>query len=122
MTQMRFSNDGVNFSDWEPYDDDKSWELSPGGGVKTVWVQLDSADAGSTPDFETSDSIWLTCGTTTLTNIDLDGTTPTYQNCHIIAGPDVEVTGNTTFLADTVARRGGFSVENGVEFRIGPQP
>ena len=124
MTQMQFSNDDVNYSGWEPYDDEKIWSLSAGGGQKTVWVQLDSADAGSTADVESSDGIWFnsSCGTTTLDNQNLDGSPSTYQDCIIIAGPNVNVTGDTTFLADTVRLRGGFSVDNGVDFRVGPQP
>ena len=124
MTQMQFSNDDVNYSGWEPYDDEKIWQLSAGGGQKTVWVQLDSADAGSTADVESSDGIWFnsSCSTTTLENQDLDGSPSTYQDCNIVAGPNVDVTGNTTFLADTVRLRSGFAVQNGADFDIRPQP
>ena len=59
MTRMRFSNNGVTYSEWEPYDDEKVWDLSPGAGERTVWVQLDSADPDATADVESSDTIWL---------------------------------------------------------------
>lgn len=39
-TQMQFSNDGISWSGWEPYGVFKSWSLSPGNGVKTVYTQI----------------------------------------------------------------------------------
>lgn len=38
--QMRFSNDNVTWSAWEPYAATKLWTLLSGDGVKTVYVQL----------------------------------------------------------------------------------
>ena len=40
MSQMAFSNDGVNFSDPEAYATAKQWTLEGGKGTKTVWVKL----------------------------------------------------------------------------------
>ena len=40
VTQMRFSNDGTAWSDWETYADSRSWNLSTGDGLKTVYVQF----------------------------------------------------------------------------------
>jgi hypothetical protein len=37
--QMRISNDGTNWSDWEPYATSKAWTLTSGDGTKTVNVQ-----------------------------------------------------------------------------------
>ncbi len=37
---MRFSNDNVTWSAWEPYNAAKAWSLSGGIGVKTVYCQL----------------------------------------------------------------------------------
>ena len=37
--QMRFSNDGSNWSDWESYDTSKTWTLIAGDSTKTVYVQ-----------------------------------------------------------------------------------
>jgi hypothetical protein len=42
-TRMRFSNDGVTWTDWEPYAVSKRWTLTSGDGEKTVYVQF--ADA-----------------------------------------------------------------------------
>ena len=37
--QMRFSNDNVSWSAWEPYAATKSWAMTAGDGTKTVYVQ-----------------------------------------------------------------------------------
>ncbi|HUP22796.1 MAG TPA: CAP domain-containing protein [Thermoanaerobaculia bacterium] len=118
-TQMRFSNNGSTYSAWEPYGSQKSWTLSAGGGDKTVWAQLNS-----NPIHTATDTIYLSapCPATTLQNTTLDGSPSTYQNCEIIAGPSVPVTGDTTFLANLVRLRSGFSVNAGVEFKVGQQP
>jgi uncharacterized protein YkwD len=39
-TEMRFSNDGTNWSAWEPYSANKTWTLSEGEGTKTVYVEI----------------------------------------------------------------------------------
>jgi len=38
--QMRFSNDGTTWTDWEAYTTPKSWTLPPGDGTKTVYYQI----------------------------------------------------------------------------------
>ena len=38
--QMRFSNDGTIWTDWEAYTPSKSWTLPPGDGTKTVYYQI----------------------------------------------------------------------------------
>ncbi|MRR39007.1 hypothetical protein EG829_31040, partial [bacterium] len=40
VTQMRFSNDDVNWSAWETYKTTKSWTIPGGDGDKTVYVQF----------------------------------------------------------------------------------
>jgi hypothetical protein len=40
VAQMRFSNDGTSWSEWEPFATSKEWMLSAGDGEKTVYVQL----------------------------------------------------------------------------------
>ena len=50
VTGMRFSNDGTVWSDWETYAGSKSWTLSNGDGLKTVYVQFkDEAGNVSVP-------------------------------------------------------------------------
>ena len=39
VSVMRFSNDAINWSIWEVYGTTKEWALSPGDGVKTVYVE-----------------------------------------------------------------------------------
>jgi uncharacterized protein YkwD len=52
--EMRFSNDGINWSDWETYDSDKTWDLASGTtGIRTVHAQV--RDGSQT--FDTSDDI-----------------------------------------------------------------
>jgi hypothetical protein len=49
VTDMRFSNDGSSWSEWEAYNTGKNWNLLPGDGAKTVYVQYkDGADEIST--------------------------------------------------------------------------
>ncbi len=40
VAQMRFSNDGINWSDWEPYTTSKTWTLTIGDGTKTVYIEF----------------------------------------------------------------------------------
>ena len=49
VSQMRFSNDNVNYSSWEAYESVKEWSLSVSDGRKTVYVQFaDEAENRST--------------------------------------------------------------------------
>jgi hypothetical protein len=57
VSQMRFSNDGTNYSPWEAYSPSKSWSLDTELGQKTIYVQFKD-EAGLT--FTASDSIELT--------------------------------------------------------------
>jgi len=38
--QMRLSNDGLHWTDWEPYRPHRAWTLEPGSGLQTVFVEL----------------------------------------------------------------------------------
>ena len=53
-TQMRFSNDNSIWSDWQAFYTSKSWNLTAGDGLKTVFVQFRDA-AGNLATF--SDTI-----------------------------------------------------------------
>jgi Tol biopolymer transport system component len=55
-SQMRFSNDGQTWSAWQTYGGEKSWTLSEGRGLKTVWFQC--RDACGRESGVVSDSIW----------------------------------------------------------------
>ena len=54
---MRFSNDGSTWSGWESYTTSKSWVLSAGDGVKTVYVQFKDGLGNGSGDF--TDTITL---------------------------------------------------------------
>lgn len=54
-TQMRFSNDGVSWSPFEPYSTSKSWTLQACAGLATVYSQV---TAGATT-YHGQDTIWL---------------------------------------------------------------
>jgi PKD repeat protein len=47
VADMRFANDGVTWTAWEPYGITRLWTLAPGNGVKTVSAQFRDA-AGNT--------------------------------------------------------------------------
>ncbi|MDW7725596.1 MAG: PGF-pre-PGF domain-containing protein [Candidatus Methanoperedens sp.] len=40
MTLMKFSNDNTNWTDWEPFKSSRSWTLTTGDGVKTVFFSV----------------------------------------------------------------------------------
>lgn len=44
VSTMRFSNDGNTWSTWESFAASKSWSLSPGDGIRTVYVQFMNGD------------------------------------------------------------------------------
>lgn len=59
VTQMRFSNDGVNFSVPQAYATTAAWTLPTGDGVKTVFAQFRDG-AGNWSTGPTNDNIALT--------------------------------------------------------------
>jgi hypothetical protein len=49
ITQMRFSNNGSSWSDWEPYATEMTWTLAVGDGLRTVYAEVrDNAGLSST--------------------------------------------------------------------------
>jgi hypothetical protein len=40
IATMQFSNDGINYTDEEPYNTAKAWSLVPGDGLRTVYVRF----------------------------------------------------------------------------------
>jgi hypothetical protein len=57
VASMRFSNDAASWSGWEPYGTTKSWSLTAGEGLKTVYVQF--MDLAGNASGSYSDSITL---------------------------------------------------------------
>lgn len=117
---MRFSNDGVNWSAWQTYNPDKAWTLSSGGGLKTVHAQI----RNGTTVLEASDDIVLATTCTAPDQLNLAsqtvGTTTTFDACTTItatSGFQVASTGNVTFHAgSTIVLGSGFSVASGGTF------
>ena len=58
VAQMQFSNDGSSWSGWETYEATRSWPLTSGDGLKTVYVQFKDA-AGNISTATISDQITL---------------------------------------------------------------
>jgi subtilisin-like proprotein convertase family protein len=58
VSQMRFSNDGVTFSAFQPYTTSAGWKLTSGAGAKTVYAQFQ--DAHGNISAPVSDTIVLT--------------------------------------------------------------
>lgn len=54
--EMRLSNDGVTWSEWQPFQAECRWTLSPGSGTRSVTVQLRNARGEQT---EAADEIVL---------------------------------------------------------------
>ncbi|RXT03689.1 cadherin-like beta sandwich domain-containing protein [Ammoniphilus sp. CFH 90114] len=55
--EMRLSNDGTSWGEWESHADAKDWTLSSGEGVKTVYVELRDIKGAISPSI--SDTIIL---------------------------------------------------------------
>ncbi len=59
LMRMRFSNDGTTWSAWEPYAATKSWTLTTGLGIKTVWCSFEDVHGHVAGDGLVSDTIEL---------------------------------------------------------------
>lgn len=53
VESMRFSNDGTNWSEWEPYATTKSWTLARGKGTRTVYADFRDGAGNSVVDKDT---------------------------------------------------------------------
>lgn len=58
LSQMRFSNDGTTWSDWETYNASKSWTLTSGDGTKNVYAQYRDNAGNVTGKVFTSQADW----------------------------------------------------------------
>ncbi|UCE73017.1 MAG: Ig-like domain-containing protein, partial [Methanomassiliicoccales archaeon] len=75
LYQMTFSNDGVIWTDWEPYDNSKSYVLPSDDGIKTVYFKVKDEVGNIGPIV--SDSIIYDCTPPTITSITLSDPSPT---------------------------------------------
>jgi uncharacterized protein YkwD len=116
---MRFSNDVVTWSAWEPYDPNKTWTLSGGAGTKTVYAQIRNGFS-----LQASDTIYLDTPCTATANVDVPNQTVTgtasWEACDTItavSGFTVGATGNATFQAGRrIVLGDGFAVLSGGSF------
>ncbi len=58
VTAMSFSDDGVNWSAWEPVHHAREWQMKPGQGYKTVYMRLRD-HAGNVTSLPMTDTIAL---------------------------------------------------------------
>ncbi|MBQ4897605.1 DNRLRE domain-containing protein, partial [Paenibacillus sp. Marseille-P2973] len=106
--EMRLSNDGVDWSDWEAAAATRSWTLTTGDGLKTVYYQLrDSSNAESViyQDSITLDTIppiitGVTQGGLYNTDITItsDEGTATLNGIPFVLGGKVSTDGNYTLV------------------------
>jgi hypothetical protein len=87
LMRMRFSNDGTTWSAWEPYAPTKSWTLTDGPGMKTVWCSFEDVHGHVAGDGLVSDTIELVSALPPATN----------HPPVVDAGPDLTVTAETLF-------------------------
>ena len=66
LSQMCFSNDGSSWSGWETYADSKSWTLTVGDGMKTVYAKF--KDEVGNISAACSDTVWLSANPSVLIN------------------------------------------------------
>lgn len=88
LMRTRFSNDGATWSAWEPYAATKSWTLTSGLGMKTVWCSFEDVHGHVAGDGLVSDTIELV---STLPP-------PTNHPPVVDAGPDRTVTTDMLFV------------------------
>lgn len=118
--EMRFGNDQSTWSGWQAFSSGKTWNLSSGNGLKTVYVQLRNGGIVR----QSSDTIWLDSACSILVDLlDLTqqtaGGTQTFEACNrITAHEGFHVTGNVTFRAgQRIVLGDGFSVGSNASFR-----
>jgi len=104
LSQMRFSNDGVTFSDWETYQTSKSWTLSAGDGEKTVYGQYRDNAGNITGKVFTSQVDWEAATLNDLTAIKYPGSLTRVDQQ--LGYQDAEITADYIPVSDTYDIRG----------------
>lgn len=74
--QMRFSNEGATWSGWEAYGTSKSWPLSAGDGVKTVYAEYKDVAGNASTELISDDITLDTTGPSAVTVTDEGAYTP----------------------------------------------
>ncbi len=118
---MRFSNDGSNWSPWEAFSPDIDWSLDEAAsGTATVYARLRN---GGTV-YEVSDTINIAAGYPAGPTYDVSNQTVSgaedFESCGTISAGnfDITATGAVTFTAREVVLEPGFRVAMNGEFRV----
>ena len=85
-TAMRFSNDGVDWSAWEPYAAERVWDLSPGNGSKTVYSEV----THSAHTYTAEDDILLAAPAPSTPEVGIDGGTSAVTLSWLHVSPNVQ--------------------------------
>jgi hypothetical protein len=80
---MRFSNDNVNWSNWEAYSGSKSYTLPSGEGLKTLYMQFQDIFENISQVLSKTITLDMTAPVITLDSF--NGTTPTNNNITVSA-------------------------------------
>lgn len=73
VSSMQFSNDGVNYTSFEPYATTKSWTLNGGDGLKTVYVKFKDGTGTVYAPYSAEIMLVATAATPTMGDLNGDG-------------------------------------------------
>jgi|GEM_PF-4923728 len=90
--QMRFSNDGADWTDWESRISSKNWELTEGDGPKTVYMQVKDV-AGNIAQYSDTTILDMTPPTNVTANINNDALCTTTVGVTVYYGAEDNLSG-----------------------------
>lgn len=114
VSQMRFSNDGVTFSAYQPYATTAAWTLTSGDGVKTVYAQF--RDSEGNQSAVVNDSITLTLPDTTGPTV--TKTTPKNNAKNVKVTTKVKVKVSEALKSSTVTKKTVFLKAKGSSDKV----
>jgi subtilisin-like proprotein convertase family protein len=114
LTGMRFSNDGVTFSAYQPYAATAAWTLTAGDGVKTVYAQFKDADGNQSA--VVTDAITLALPDTTSPTV--TKTTPKKNATDVKATTKVKVKASEALKGSTVTKKTVFLKAKGSSDKV----
>jgi len=111
VTEMRFSNDNLGFSAFQPFAATAAWTLTSGDGAKTVFVQF--RDASGNVSGSASDTITLDSTGPRSTK-----TKPTNKSSDVARDAKIKVTANEALAAGSVNKNTVILKEKGASGKI----
>ena len=120
VADMRIGNSGGTWEPWEPYTTNKAWDLIPGAGSKSVWVQF--RDNAGNISIQYGDSIILVVDPPVIDDIDFDACIsecPTCPDSHIVVAAHDPASGSLSY-AWTVLNGGTVSPTTGAVVNFDP--